>query len=88
MAIKTVTIDTVEEFFKQHEANNYLVKDLRKWQKHMEEISFAEPNNEAAFKIQFKNELSWPAVVMYVAEMRADECWEVLGNKTVTLWWD
>ena len=88
MAIKTITIDTVEEFFKKHEEANYLVKDLRKFQKQLEEIDFAEPNNEAAFKIQFKSDVSWPQIVCDVVNMKADACWEVLGNKTVTLWWD
>lgn len=88
MVTKTITIDTVEEFFNKHEADNWIVQTLREWQPYIEEIDFAEPDNECAFNITFKADVNWPHVVMYVSQMRADECWGVKADKTVTLWWD
>lgn len=88
MATITITIDTVEEFFKKYENENYIVKGLREFQSHIDEIDFNEPGDEMTFKIKFKSEVSWPQVAYDMVNMKADECWSVKGDKTVVLWWD
>ena len=88
MAIKTITIDTVDEFFTKYAKDNWIVDSIKRYAKYIDEIEFSEPNREDSNKIKFKTETSWPQVVMCVAKMKADECWSVTGDKTVTLWWD
>lgn len=67
--------------------NWHVLHDIQPYRAFIQDLTTPE-KDDGSLSIRFHRSTPWPKIVEAVAKMRADECWEVNQNKTVTLWWD